>query len=153
MKNIKIRKVEKKEAPMELLLLADPSEQAISEYLEKGDCFIAFEGENVIGTCVLVPNDESVLEIMNIAVAIDKQSMGVGKLLIQNAITHATKKGINKLVVGTGNSSLGQIAFYQKCGFRISGIKKDYFSGRYDQPIIENGIVCRDMIIFEMSLK
>ena len=49
------------------------------------------------------------------------------------------------MTVGTGNSSLRQLSFYQKAGFRISGIIPDYFIGD-DPPVFENGIRCIDMI-------
>jgi hypothetical protein len=45
--------------------------------------------------------------------------------------------------VGTSNASIGNIAFYQKCGFRMERVRKDYFwydrSGR-----VENWIGVRD---------
>ena len=56
------------------------------------------------------------------------------------------KKGYKKIEIGTGNSSLGQLALYQKCGFRITGIDIDFFIRCYQEEIFENGIQCRDMI-------
>ncbi|MGQ0452883.1 GNAT family N-acetyltransferase, partial [Bacillus sp. SS-TM] len=49
-------------------------------------------------------------------------------------------------------SSVSQFALYQKCGFRIFSIDFDYFSKHYEEEIIENGIVCRDMIRLAMEL-
>lgn len=52
-----------------------------------------------------------------------------------------------RLVVGTANSTLDNIAFYQRCGFRMYAVKRDYFA--YIQPaIVEDGIVMRDNIVF-----
>lgn len=57
-----------------------------------------------------------------------------------------------RLIVGTGNSSLGELAFYQKCGFRITGVIPGFFDS-YDPPIIEDGIPCRDMVRLTLALR
>ena len=152
MKDIKIREIDRQNSPMELLFLADPSEEKINEYLEIGNCFGAYEKDNLVGVYVLVFKDTQTLEIMNIAVVKDKQEKGIGKLLIADAIERAKKFKSKKLLVGTGNSSVGQLAFYQKCGFKIAGIKKDHFLKNYSKPIFENGIQCKDMVILEIIL-
>lgn len=152
MKDIKIKKIDNNKIPMELLLLADPSEKAINKYLKKGNCFGAYEGNNLIGVYVLISKSSGMLEIMNIAVIKEKQNRGIGKILLADAIKRAKKEGAKKLLVGTGNSSVSQLAFYQKCGFRIVKIKKDYFVKKYKKPIFENGIQCRDMIMLEIIL-
>jgi hypothetical protein len=55
------------------------------------------------------------------------------------------------LLVGTANSALDNIAFYQKCGFRMSAVKRDFFA--YIQPPLrEQGIEMRDMIVFSYEL-
>jgi len=56
------------------------------------------------------------------------------------------------VLVGTANSSLENIAFYQKCGFRMDHVRRDYFV--YVQPpVIQNGIVMRDMLVLRYSWK
>ncbi|QXE01990.1 N-acetyltransferase [Terribacillus sp. DMT04] len=122
--------------PMELLLEADPSETKVKGYLSEGSCFIAEEKE----------------EIMNIVVQASSRGKGIGKQLISHAIHQANKDGFRSLEVGTGNSSIGQLAFYQKCGFRIAAIEPNFFLHHYDIPIYENGIQCRDMIRLVYSL-
>lgn len=59
------------------------------------------------------------MEIMNIAVAEHLQGKGIGKKLLRHAVETAKGYGMSKLEVGTGNSSVSQLALYQKCGFRI----------------------------------
>ena len=56
------------------------------------------------------------------------------------------------LEVGTGNAGIGQLALYQRCGFSIESIEKDYFVRHYPEPIYENGIECRDMVRLRMEL-
>ncbi|PEY37724.1 GNAT family N-acetyltransferase [Bacillus cereus] len=144
--------ISQEKAPMSLLLLADPSERQIYSYLKRGLIYIAKHEENVIGVYVLLETRPKTMEVMNIAVSEEIQGQGIGKQLLQHAIVTAKEKHMHNLEVGTGNSSISQLAFYQKCGFRIFSIDFDYFSKHYEEEIIENGIVCRDMIRFSMEI-
>ena len=131
--------------PYALLLEADPSLAHIERYLKVGCCYVAVEEKEVIGVYVLVKVEEKKVEIMNIAVKENRRGEGIGKGLIHDAIQRSAANGARKIVIGTGNSSLDQLAFYQKCHFRITEIIEGYFDN-YPDPIIENGIPCRDMI-------
>ena len=71
---------------------------------------------------------------------------GYGKRLVQHAAAVACSLGYRLLQVRKVNSSIHQLAFYQKCGFRIVGVDLDFFTRNYPEPIFENGIQCRDMI-------
>ncbi|MCE7794458.1 GNAT family N-acetyltransferase [Salipaludibacillus sp. CUR1] len=138
--------------PMALLLTADPSRVLVEEYLEKGACFVAEKNREVIGVYVLLPLKYDSAEIKNIAVSPKYQGKGIGKKLVKHAIEEARKRGFTTIEIGTGNSSIGQLALYQKCGFRISKIEKGFFTENYSEEIVENGIVCKDMIRLSMKL-
>lgn len=140
------------EPPYELLLMADPSIDMIRKYLDKGECFVAEKGGQIIGVYVLLPMDSEKVELINIAVSENYQGRGIGKQLVLDAINTARKKGFKTIEVGTGNSSIGQLALYQKCGFRITGIDFDFFTKNYPEEIYENGIQCRDMIRLSQEL-
>ncbi|TKI53324.1 GNAT family N-acetyltransferase [Lysinibacillus mangiferihumi] len=101
---------------------------------------------------VLLPTRPDTVELVNIAVVEEKQSRGLGKLLVMNAIMIAKTKDYKIIEVGTGNSSIGQLALYQKCGFRIIGVDIDFFIRHYPEEIFENGIQCRDMIRLSQDL-
>lgn len=47
------------------------------------------------------------------------------------------------------NSGIHQFYLYQKCGFRITGVDRNFFLTHYTEKIYENGIQCRDMIPIE----
>ncbi len=150
MKIYKTKKID--DSLLQLLLLADPSEKAIRKYLAEGECFVSVDGSRIIGTYVLMPRSNNAMELINIAVIGKEQGKGLGKLLLKHAIKEARRSGAKRLFVGTGNSSLGQLAFYQKAGFRMTKIIKGYFLKGYDKPIFENGIQCVDMVRMEMEL-
>ncbi|WP_085507673.1 GNAT family N-acetyltransferase [Thalassobacillus devorans] len=150
---MKIRGCRKDERPpMDLLLEADPSEQLVQEYLERGECFIAEDNGEIAGVYVLLPTRPGTVEIVNIAVKASCRGKGLGRLLLTDAIEKAAGYGYQTIEIGTGNSSIGQLALYQKCGFRLVGIDRDFFLRHYQEPIFENGIQCRDMIRLSQDL-
>ncbi|MBS4174703.1 GNAT family N-acetyltransferase [Bacillus sp. FJAT-49736] len=144
---MKIRKLRMEEkAPMDLLLLADPSRSLVEEYLSRGECFVAEGEESIMGEYVLLPTRPDTIEIVNIAVAEHLQGKGIGKKLIKDAIKRAMELGFKTIEIGTANSSVGQLLLYQKCGFRIVGVDRDFFIRHYEEEIYENGIQVIDMV-------
>ncbi|WGG44513.1 GNAT family N-acetyltransferase [Rossellomorea sp. DA94] len=148
-----IRKRNKdEELPMELLLLADPSETIVKDYTTRGECFVAELEKKIVGVYVLLPTRPETIELVNVAVAELLHGRGIGKQLVMDAVKVAKGKGYKTIEVGTGNSGVGQLALYQKCGFRIVGVDLDFFVRHYPEEIYENGIQCRDMIRLTQDL-
>lgn len=141
-----ITRLIKEAYPLDLLLLADPSETLVKKYIERGECYITEQNGETIGVYVLLPTRPETVELVNIAVAEQHHGRGIGKKLVLDAIQKARQQGYKIIEVGTGNSSIGQLALYQKCGFRITGVDKDFFTIHYEEEIVENNIVCVDMI-------
>jgi ribosomal protein S18 acetylase RimI-like enzyme len=151
---MKIRMLRKDEQPpWHLLLLADPSGDMVSSYLKDGICYIS-ETTNcqTQGVIVLLPTSQGKLEIMNIAVDETTQGKGIGTKLLRHGIETAKQEGYKFIEIGTGNSSINQLALYQKVGFRMMSIDHDFFTLNYPDPIFENGIQCRDMIRLSMEI-
>lgn len=148
-----IRLLEKEEPlPMELLLEADPSEKLVRSYCADSRVYVVETAKGTMGVLVLFPRDAAVVEIKNIAVAEHIRGKGLGKKLIVHALAEARRLGFRKVLIGTGNSSLGQLALYQKCGFRMVSIDRGFFLRNYPEPIVENGIRCEDMVRLEYEL-
>lgn len=135
-----------------LLLLADPSREMIDQYVHHSDVITAHIRFELIGLYVLLPTSQQSAEIKNLAVIPEFQGKGVGQRLLLHAIDRARKNGFKKLTIATGNSSLLQLYLYQKMGFSITETKIDFFPENYPEPIFENGIECRDMIILSKTL-
>ena len=151
--NIQIRKMDSNDTiPYDLLYLADPSIDIVERYLKEGECHIAIANKETVGVYLIARKSFDTLEIVNIAVRESHQSTGIGKLLVEDVVLLSKDKGAKYLDVGTGNSSISQLAFYQKCGFRIVGIDVDFFKNNYTEKIVENGIECLDMIRLSMNL-
>lgn len=147
---MKIAIVTPEAAPMKLLTLADPSLRQIETYLAGSTIFVANEDESPVAVAVLKHTNGDA-ELWNLAVAEHRQRCGLGRELLAHVIQWARNSGAHRLVVGTGNSSFGAMAFYQKNGFRMQDVVRDFFLG-YEPPIVEDGIRCRDMILFSLDL-
>ena len=108
---LKINPIASENAPMALLLEADPSEQKVKAYLQKSNCFVAKLAEKMIGVYVLLPIQEDTIELMNIAVEPALQGKGIGRILLQHAIESAKRLGAKRLELGTGTFGY-QLTFY-----------------------------------------
>ncbi len=149
-----IEKLKEKEVPpYHLLNLADPSDKAVKDYLERGECYIACNAnKEVIGVYVLLRTRPFTIELVNVAVDEVHRGNGYGRKLVEHAIEQARLDGFEVEEVGTGKSSTNQLALYQKAGFNITSIDYDFFRKHYSEPIWENGIECRHMIRMSMDL-
>jgi ribosomal protein S18 acetylase RimI-like enzyme len=136
----------------QLLLSADPSRKLIDHYLERAFCFqLCIMGE-VIGILVLLPTRPETIEIVNIAVASTYQNQGYGHQLIDFALAFAGSHRYQTIEVGTGSTSFQQLALYQKHGFRMTSIERDYFITHYEEPIVENNLILKDMVRLQQQL-
>jgi len=130
---------------MELLLLADPSEDKIRTYLSESRCFVASSGAVVVGACVVQPRGTGNYEVMSIAVHPAYQKCGYGTALLKWVIDFFRISGARQLEVGTGTFGY-QLAFYQRHGFRVTSIDPGFFVKNYPEPIFENGVQLFDML-------
>lgn len=148
---LRIIPVSPQEAPMDLLLEADPSERHVKAYLNGSLCYLAMKSDEPLGVCVLKEIGDSVLELYNIAVRPDNQGQGIGTALLQYVLREAQAKGFRRVELGTGTFGY-QLAFYQRAGFRVVEIVKDHFTENYDKPIFEKGIQLKDMLRLALEL-
>ena len=138
------------DAPLHLLLLADPDEVRVRAYLGSCRAFV-IGAEPAVGVMLLRGPEDSTCEIVNIAVDPSRVRIGIGAKLVGHAVVQARAAGASRLVVGTGETSHGPLAFYQKLGFRMTGRIHGFFDS-YVPPVIENGVLCRDMLRLELAL-
>jgi len=141
-----------KVVPMDLLMLADPSEEMIQEYLPRSMGFAAREADKLVGVLLMMRPRPKTMEIMNISVLETHQNKGIGRQLIGRAVEKARQEKARVLEIYTGNPGTIQMLLYQKCGFRIVGVDLDYCRIHYNEKLMDNGIECRDMIRMKMDL-
>ena len=126
--------------------------EAVADYIARGSCYIARIEDRTVGVSVLLRTRPFTMELVNLCVAEPYRRQGIATRLITHAAERARAAECRILEVGTGNAGIGQLALYQRCGFSIESIEKDYFVRYYPEPIYENGIECRDMVRLRMEL-
>lgn len=144
--------------PYNLLLLADETKEAIDKYIEDSDIYVLERKtkknrENeIIGIYVVQSTDENTLEIKNIAVDEKYQGQGIGTFLLKDAEIRAKERGFKTIIIGTGDCGIKQIQLYQKVGFEIFDVKKNFLIDNYPEPIYENGKLCKDKVMLQKKL-
>lgn len=138
--------------PYELLLLADPSKKFVDEYLPSSYVFIAKDNHEIVGVVVVLPLREDLMEIKNIAIKPELQGRGIGSYILHNIVNIAAELGYQNICIGTANSSIGQLYLYQKHGFEIADIKRNFFTDNYAEPIYENGIQAKHLLMLTRQL-
>ena len=146
-----IEVTEHKKDYMALLLLADEQEDMIDRYLPRGDMYALMEAGNALAVVVVTDEGDGVLEIKNLAVDPAAQRRGYGRAMI-DFVAQRYGGAYHMLMVGTGDSPM-TIPFYERCGFVRSHAVRDFFLKHYDHPIIEDGVLLRDMIYLKKTLK
>jgi len=148
-----IRQLRKDEKiPYDLLLLADESFEAIAKYIFGSDIYVLEQENRIIAEYVLQSINTNEVEIKNIAVATDCQGQGIGKLLLGDAAHKAKGKGFKTIIIGTGDAAIKQLYLYQKEGFEVFDIKKSFFIDNYPEPIYENLIQLKHMIMLKKEI-
>lgn len=141
---------ENKKAHLPLLLLADEQENMIDRYLERGTMYV-LEEDGIKAECVVTDEGNGILEIKNLATDPAFQKRGYARKLLEFVAEQYAGR-FSTMLVGTGDSPL-TIPFYEKCGFVPSHIIENFFTDNYDHPIIENGVLLKDMVYLKKPLK
>ncbi len=147
---MKICQVDDKPEFIDLPLLADEERKMIDKYISDAKMFVLDDG-GVVAEITVVEKERGILEIKNIAVKESLQRRGYGKKLIR-FVCEKFKDEYSALQVGTGESPL-TLPFYENCGFTRVGVIENFFTNNYSRPIIEDGVLLRDMIILQKRLR
>ena len=131
------------EIPYHLLLDADPSKKLVDKYLSSGILFGAFYHIELAGVCLLIFHNNITAEIINLAVLEKYRNKNIGKLLISFAENQARLGGIKYMELGTAKPL---VKYYENQGYKYHKTIKDFFVENYEFPVIDNGIILKDMI-------
>jgi N-acetylglutamate synthase-like GNAT family acetyltransferase len=135
-----------------LLLLAEPSAGALRWGLENlSDTVYCMDaGGELVGAATMRWRRDP-CEMLELAIRAERQGAGLGQQFVAWLVSEARRRGKPKIIVGTSTTSAANIIFYQKCGFRADCVRRDYF-WYYDEPVYENGLAVRDMLVFRLDL-
>jgi len=131
---------------------ADDSDQQLDSYIDLGRVWVArtSDGE-IVGHLQAVARDESRWEVVNTAVAEHVRGQGFGRALLDRAVDEARSAGVARVILATATADIGNLRFYQRCGFRMTRVVQDAFGPHtgYLEPIEIDGIPMRDQVWFE----
>jgi GNAT superfamily N-acetyltransferase len=99
-------------------------------------------------------DDEVTWEVTNTAVVEAVRGRGVGRRLLAHAVAEAARAGVGRVVLATAAADVGNLRFYQRCGFRMTHVVHDAFvpANGYPDDIVVDGIPMRDQVWFELRL-
>lgn len=151
---------------MPLLLLGDEQQDMVERYLYNGDLYVGTVNDEDMAVCVVCActadtaadstacaddkasgDGTDVFEIKNIAIAPAYRRQGFGRRILQWL---ETRYPGNVLTVGTGEAP-STMNFYRSCGYRYSHRIPGFFTQNYDRPIIDDGVLLKDMIYFKKA--
>lgn len=134
---------------------ADDSDELLHAYIDLGRVWVARSAAGeVIGHLQAVPRGEEVWEVTNTAVVESQRGRGTGRALLERAIDEARATGAHRLILATGTADVGNLRFYQRCGFRMTRVVQDVFTpvNGYPPGLEVDGIPLRDQVWFEHVL-
>ncbi|MDR2918192.1 MAG: GNAT family N-acetyltransferase [Tannerella sp.] len=151
---ITVRQLKQTEGiPYDLLLLADETKESIDKYIYASDIYIAeSEGEKVAVYALYRVSDEEI-EIKNIAVVPHLQNQGIGRWLLKDAEYKAKADGYHYLLIATADAGIRQLQLYQRCDFEMYEIRKNFFAENFSEPIYENGIQLKHMVVLRKEIE
>jgi GNAT superfamily N-acetyltransferase len=134
---------------------AEDSEALLASYIDLGRLWVARtpDGE-AVGHLQAVPRETGLWEVTNTAVAETSRRLGVGRALLERALEEARSAGVDRVILATATADIGNLRFYQRCGFRMTHVVPDAFDELHGYPpgIVVDGIPMRDQVWFELAL-
>lgn len=143
-----------REALRPLFTQAEDSQEQLDAYINEGQVLVAWLGARPVGHLQLVARANTTVELKNMAVDRNLRGRGIGRLLVETAISRSAMEGTKTMVVATAAADIGNLRFYQRCDFRFTCIERDAFTPGtgYPDPIIIDGIPLRDRVWLERIL-
>lgn len=138
-----------------LFELAEDSATQLDGYLDAGRVLVARRGGALVGHLQLVPTGrDGEIELKNMAVVPAMRGTGVGRALVATALARCKADHLTGVVVATAAADVGNLRFYQRCGFRFAGVERDAFTPEtgYPEPVIIDGIPLRDRVWLSQGL-
>ncbi len=143
-----------RDAYLPLLFLADDSEPEVQGYYQTGDLYAFDDADGPVAVTLAIPRADGSVELKSVAVESSRHNAGIGRRMLAAVLSDLKARGVARVVVGTASSGTGQLAFYQKAGFRLHSVERDYFTTArgYPEGLEENGIPVRDMVWMDQDL-
>ena len=99
-----------------------------------------YDGDRLVGYAVLCCLFETA-ELQNIAVRKEYRGGGLGEKLLGLCLSEARKRNAEKILLEVRRSNAPALHLYEKAGFAVSGVRKNY----YRQPLEDALIMAKDL--------
>lgn len=140
-----VRIIHEKENYSDLLRIGDEQDDMIARYLERGDMYVGFVQGLPVGVCVVTVEGPDLMEVKNLAVYPEHRRKGYGQSLLDFVEKRYAGCAFQ---LGTGETP-SVLRFYERCGYRYSHRIFGFFTDNYDHPIVEEGVLLKDMLYFK----
>lgn len=134
---------------------AEDSPTELDSYLHSGRVLTSRIGGDIVGHLQLTDTGRrGVVELKSMAVIAEWRGTGIGRSLVEHALTLARAEGHARMVVATAAADIDNLRFYQRRGFRFEAIDPDAFgvASGYADDIVIDGIPLRDRVWFTQDL-
>ena len=134
---------------------AEDSVTQLEGYIDAGRVLAARRGELIVGHLQLLPTPrDGVVELKNMAVVPRLRGTGIGRALVAAALAQSRTEERRRAVVATAAADIGNLRFYQRCGFRFDSVERDAFTPEtgYPDPVVIDGIPLLDRIWLSQDL-
>ncbi len=138
--------MEDKERHWDLLFLADPDRDMVMKYLVRGRMFALYVDGEAVCEAVVAERGDGQIELMNFATDPAHQRRGHATEMIAY-LAKFFHGQYEKLYVGTAFFGL-----YERWGFRYAYTIERFFVDNYPEPVVDEGRLCVDMVVYEMAL-
>lgn len=95
------------------------------------ECLIATDHSAVIGF-VLTEENPPLAHVITLDVLESHRRQGVGSMLLAESETNLALRGVRTVLLETATTNAAGVAFWQRHGYRIEAVLKNYYPGRLD---------------------
>jgi ribosomal protein S18 acetylase RimI-like enzyme len=138
-----------------LFELAEDSAAELDSYLHSGRVLVARRGPQIVGHLQLTGTGQpGQAEVKNMAIREERQGQGLGRRLMEVALTLLAAEGVTTVRVATAAADTGNLRFYQRQGFRMRSVERDAFTeaSGYPPGSQADGIALWDRVWLDIHL-
>lgn len=88
--------------------------------------------------CLKVVLDEA--EVLDVAVKGSLRGMGVGRVLVQRALSFCRERGVQLVFLEVRAGNVQAISLYRRLGFREAGVRRKYYDNGEDAILMDISI-------------
>ena len=125
-----------------LIRLAEDSESQLESAIDDGTMYVAEEGETPIGVVLVLDHGERSASCATSRSQSHTKGRGSGRQCSPTCARPRQPAAPARLLVGTSSADTGNLDFYQRCGYRLLSIERDYFTPvrGYPPDFVLNGL-------------